>query len=323
MLIVAAAQPVQRRSAQLHKSDIRTILGNTTKAIFWSTAGSLSSDDISTCSIKGYIPFDKVRGWVSLCTKWHSDSCCRPRDNGEGSGIEGFKLIDTMDLSVVPSTLEERFAALSYVWGSESQVLQGEWPQTIKDATTVANGMGLKYLWVDRYCIDQGNAHEKHAQISNMDSIYNSAEITIVAASGVDAHYGLPGVSRLRKLRPSHKLGNVKLTTLPPDIHISIRQSKWSTRGWTLQEGVLTRRRLIFTDDEMYCTLNETLVQYPRVSRLVLLIFREQIRSRCFDQVYSGVTLLVPGSVHSGMLLLRKLLLQDFSSIAPSTVFDS
>lgn len=28
--------------------------------------------------------------------------------------------------------------------------------------------------------------------------------------------------------------------------------SKWNTRGWTYQEGLLARRRLVFTNDEVY-----------------------------------------------------------------------
>ncbi|KAK0724499.1 hypothetical protein B0H67DRAFT_107151 [Lasiosphaeris hirsuta] len=36
------------------------------------------------------------------------------------------------------------------------------------------------------------------------------------------------------------------------DPHKSIRGSRWSTRGWTFQEAVLSRRRLVFTAELVY-----------------------------------------------------------------------
>jgi hypothetical protein len=33
--------------------------------------------------------------------------------------------------------------------------------------------IGLTYLWVDRYCIDQNNTEEKHDNIRNMEAICN------------------------------------------------------------------------------------------------------------------------------------------------------
>jgi len=57
--------------------------------------------------------------------------------------------------------------------------------------------MGERYLWVDALCIIQDDSMDKEWQIARMGSIYSSAVFTIVAACGVDADAGLPGV-RLR-----------------------------------------------------------------------------------------------------------------------------
>lgn len=43
----------------------------------------------------------------------------------------------------------------------------------------------------------------------------------------------------------------VLISTLPDPRH-AIRHSAWSTRGWTYQEGALSRRRLVFTRGQLY-----------------------------------------------------------------------
>ena len=69
------------------------------------------------------------------------------------------------------------------IFGSDST------PKVIKDAFLVTKKLGYRYLWVDRYCIVQDDAQEKHQQIKNMGSIYENARVTIVAAAGSDPTY--------------------------------------------------------------------------------------------------------------------------------------
>jgi len=67
----------------------------------------------------------------------------------------------------------------------------------------VVKKLGYRYLWVDRYCINQGNEEEKADQCGKMDLIYQNADLTIIAAIGDNPTYGLPGVG-LRKRKPKH-----------------------------------------------------------------------------------------------------------------------
>jgi Heterokaryon incompatibility protein (HET) len=66
-------------------------------------------------------------------------------------------------------------------------------PKVISDGMIVTKTLGLQYLWVDKFCIDQENPNEKHDQISRMDAVYKRTEITIIAAAGDDENRGLPG----------------------------------------------------------------------------------------------------------------------------------
>ncbi|KAK5273874.1 hypothetical protein LTR99_000871 [Exophiala xenobiotica] len=90
-----------------------------------------------------------------------------------------------------------------------------------------------------------------------MDTVYSGAEITIVAATGLDEDYGLPGVgltTRVPQLRATVKHVQIVCTMIHP--HETIVRSVWSTRGWAYQEAVLSRRRIVFTDHQLYFECN-------------------------------------------------------------------
>jgi hypothetical protein len=94
--------------------------------------------------------------------------------------------IDTSGIVAKPGVVKApqncRYAALSYVWstteragsnvdkGDEGSTLDS-CPKVIRDSMEAAVKLKLRYLWVDRFCIDQQNAHEKHVQISQMEDI--------------------------------------------------------------------------------------------------------------------------------------------------------
>ncbi|ORX94759.1 heterokaryon incompatibility protein-domain-containing protein, partial [Clohesyomyces aquaticus] len=126
----------------------------------------------------------------------------------------------------------------------------------VMDAITVALRLGISYLWVDRYRINQDDPDEKHRLITNMDKIYAGAEVTIIAAAGSDPHYGLPGVSSTFRSPNQYevRIGSKNYMSLPPLSRVgpdSTRNLRWK-RGWTYQEMLLSRRRLVFTPHQMY-----------------------------------------------------------------------
>ncbi|PVH71448.1 HET-domain-containing protein [Cadophora sp. DSE1049] len=159
-----------------------------------------------------------------------------------------------------------RYVALSYVWG-QSHLRHPDRtggypslrnaPKVITDSIEVVMLLGFRYLWVDRYCIDQSDLSGKHDQISRMDSIYASAQLTIIAAAGDDPDIGLPGVNgTLRRPQPACRLGDYKMVSSLVTATVSLSGTAWTSRGWTFQEGLLSRRRLIFTFDQVYFECN-------------------------------------------------------------------
>jgi hypothetical protein len=200
-------------------------------------------------------PVDLASKWIKFCQE-HHDGACGPN---EGQHLPGFKVIDCISKRICMARPGHPYVALSYVWGPPTctpahQILGEEYqtfPRTIEDALLVARRLRIRYLWVDRYCIDQKNNDEKHTMISNMDKIYASAELTIVAAAGLGPHHGLPGVSTTPRLDLLiDRLSNGSLLSVPM-AEKELSESYWNTRGWTYQEMLLSRRRLVFTDSQM------------------------------------------------------------------------
>lgn len=222
----------------------------------------------SALNLPGKIDFDVVKGWIHKCKKYHDEEC----ELVSGmSNIPNLRLIDCATRKIGPFQEGDIYAALSYCWGA-SQASQADepgtpfklpqhLPATIEDAILVTQNLGIKCIWIDRYCVPQGAEDPgRHEQIALMHKIYMGAEVTLIAAAGDSPTYGLPGVTKDRTLPPRIKFGSHTLAATLPDPRILIASSIWWTRGWTYQEGLLSRRRLVFTDQQMYFQCNNHIV---------------------------------------------------------------
>lgn len=173
------------------------------------------------------------------------------------------ELIDVEDMMIISATTERRYLALSYVWGehlsfettmenSKSLRNKGglgtkmdEIPRTIKDAMKIVRNLGERYLWVDRLCIEQDNVTQKKVHIQKMDVIYSHALMTIIAHAGVAATSPLPGLQPGTRLNlPTKQIGNTVMSVRAPTPWES--GAPHETRGWTLQEQLMSKRCLYF-----------------------------------------------------------------------------
>lgn len=170
-------------------------------------------------------------------------------------------VIDCHKREIVPVRGPLDYVALSYVWGPatvqgaspKGNQLPPQLPRTVEDAMTVVKELGLQYLWVDRYCLDQSNKAQFKAQLDQMADIYRHALLTIIGAAGSDADYGLPGVSsRSRTKQPRVRIGDYTLWSSMTDPRKLVRESAWMTRAWTYQEGVFSWNWVAFTDEQVF-----------------------------------------------------------------------
>ncbi|KAL3425211.1 hypothetical protein PVAG01_04492 [Phlyctema vagabunda] len=179
----------------------------------------------------------------------------------------------------------EPYVALSYVWGTRKNYTteisnvrvhqqQGSLetffdkiPLVIRDAMHLVRRLGLRYLWVDSLCIVQDSKRSWNLNSRVMDLIYGNAYLTICAADGNDAWFGLKALDDFAHIVKQH------IVECAPGVRLMVSQlaetginaSKWNTRAWTFQERLLSRRCLIFTEGRVFfqcrsATMSEDLV---------------------------------------------------------------
>jgi len=67
-----------------------------------------------------------------------------------------------------------------------------------------------------------------------MGAIYNQASLTLVAAAGDDANYGLSGVSRVRSAaQKAFKVRKHEILGHDEDLEPAFLNCTWFQRGWT------------------------------------------------------------------------------------------
>ncbi|KAI0723754.1 heterokaryon incompatibility protein-domain-containing protein [Cerioporus squamosus] len=157
------------------------------------------------------------------------------------------------------------YVALSYVWGEDQPHrtsatnlasytcgLDTQYiPSTIRDAITVTHKLGLRYLWVDAFCIIQDSEEDKAVEISRIKSVFRNAYITIIAASARKVSDGFlhdrsvldPAPVPLPFRCPDGTVGTMLLQGEEEAPFEPI-----NTRAWCLEERVLSPRALL------YCT---------------------------------------------------------------------
>lgn len=218
------------------------------------------------------VDFRLISQWVRACK--HQTTCNPQAGRGSPTPARSNFLIRLIDVDrqalVVPNE-DPEYVALSYVWGSIKKFtlrsdnfseLQGDGaispndprvPQTIRDAIVVCQNIGERFLWVDSLCIMQ-DTPDKHRQISQIDTIYQLAKLTIVAAHGADADAGLPGVRLASRPTSQHRVNaqSMRFANILPSLEKLVNSAVWNTRGWTYQERLLSQRKLYFTADQLF-----------------------------------------------------------------------
>lgn len=269
-----ASQCWQPLYLQAHRQDVEVNGQDTYERIIMNlffTEPAAKKDFIGRFFDANKIEMELVKGWIRRCEVIHGKNCRpdlvhRPKFM---STLKRILLVDVEQRCLAYGTLNDKYLALSYVWGqsptvrttvaalqlmmtpgiidydsSDPELLL---PETIRDLMRLAQLIGVRYVWADALCIVQ-DAPDLNEHLNSMAAIYASAYLTIIS-EGTDADFGLPGIGngarlRSRACRPLELPG---LTVLLDDNMIPPKKPRtWEKRGWTFQEALACGRAVIF-----------------------------------------------------------------------------
>jgi hypothetical protein len=185
--------------------------------------------------------------------------------------------IKLLPTSLLPlETTNTHYLALSYCWGnpphnplrlthSTSQSLHAgiptsSLPQLFQDLVSLAQLLGVKYIWIDALCIQQDDKLDWEREAAVMGSIYRNAWLVVGATSSRDSSQPLAPqafqrvpitISEVESGEEGKGVwGNVLCSTQGGSITWPLHE-----RGWCFQEMLLARRFLDFDSNglQLHC----------------------------------------------------------------------
>jgi hypothetical protein len=161
-----------------------------------------------------------------------------------------------------------KYIALSHPWGApphfctfpsnieeyKQKIEFSKLPATFQHAVTTTRNLGFRYLWIDSICIIQGPDGDFNKEAKRMEDVFSSAYCVLAASSANGQSYGF------LKKRDEREYLTIVREGLPPfhicsfidDFSQHVLEGSLNKRGWVLQERVLARRTIYFTDKQTY-----------------------------------------------------------------------
>jgi hypothetical protein len=219
----------------------------------------------------------QAQGWIQDCLKNHTEC-----DSGKASLLPTLVLDVNMagterDVRLVEfsTPTSARYVALSHCWGStrpkaitntatvETNKRCISWDaleKTFQDAVDMTRRLGVRYLWIDCFCIIQDDREDWAKESSNMGSIYANSYVTLAAAKSTDSNGGLfnniPNEYQQHTfyIEKNQKQWPVNVRRALDHYTGSIYDTKEASfpllyRGWVMQERLLSSRVLYFSDE--------------------------------------------------------------------------
>lgn len=175
----------------------------------------------------------------------------------------------------------DKYVALSYCWREDTSgqgvhrlqltrhsmqammqnIDQARMARTHREAVEVARLLGYQYIWIDALCIIQGDKNEGSKsdwalQAHRVPRIYRDADVTLMAGRSPDSRQGFvnladwytpPRPVRMPYRQTSH--GSASAIDIG-----SQKSEQWGpagTRAWCYQESFLSRRTVIFAQQQL------------------------------------------------------------------------
>ncbi|KAF9878017.1 heterokaryon incompatibility protein [Colletotrichum karsti] len=226
--------------------------------------------------VKSKKALDAAKRLYTECKDSH-DACQFSRDSVLPSRVLDVGTAAEPSLKVFVNDTEQRgdYLALSYCWGgpqkgllrrntlgkmsSDAGIREKDLQKSVRDAVQVTRMLGFRYLWVDAFCIIQDCNKDKGKEIGRMATIYKNAALTIAAGTAARAADGFLGgkgsylPEERAVVRTAGGRGTVYLRSGGYEPSHTL-----DSRGWVLQEFLLSSRLLIFSEYELLWQCKKT-----------------------------------------------------------------
>lgn len=242
---------------------------------------------------------DKIQGWIKTCKKSHvvcSEAEAAIKINRKlpkrvlsvGLGnVDDIHLLETDEWLKI----DEPYIALSHCWGKTHNLLlekatiagfkqkipHDKLSKTFKHAIQLAQGLGVRYLWIDSLCIIQDDTKDWETEAAKMASIYEGAYLVVAATGFPDGDAGFLSLKepfitvegsfpdgKPFQLYGRRSLGHAAFTWGYKSPHVEDFINPRSAermvdpadfplfyRAWCFQERMLATRMVHFTKDEV------------------------------------------------------------------------
>ncbi|KAJ8108688.1 hypothetical protein OPT61_g7997 [Boeremia exigua] len=229
---------------------------------------------------KSEATFSLARKWIENCLASHK-ACnvatdhntwypsrlldCSPNDSPEA---------DCRLLETATSSVHEPYMTLSHCWGdvdclkltteNRAQMMKSTplstMPKLYQDAVLVTRALGVRYLWIDSLCIIQegDQLEDWFREVKMMDQIYLHSICNISAANARNGNCTMFSSRRQELVCPQVVALNINDAT---DSYMVSSKSLWrrqvsnsliNTRGWVVQERLLSPRILYFGETQIF-----------------------------------------------------------------------
>ena len=171
-----------------------------------------------------------------------------------------------------------RYAALSHCWGSAPQLIKltthnydsfqnhipfDNLPKTFQDAIAITRRLNIRYLWIDSLCILQDDKVDWSYEAAQMASVYMNAHVTLAASASSEGWQGLfyphsetisLNIDLSTQQASAYNLVSPYTLFIKEDdaFQSPYRGMPLHERGWVLQEWLLSRRVVSFTDSQLH-----------------------------------------------------------------------
>ena len=237
----------------------------------------------------------QARSWLERCVASHH-SCSNSTDPENwypsrllDCGPKGNSVLYCRLIATDGANLHGAYMTLSHCWGHvdclklttsnygemTDAILVSDLPQLYKDAVSVTRKLGVRYLWIDSLCIIQeGDQHADWVkEVKTMDKVYANSYCNIAATNAPTGYHTMFHHRDPALLNPQVVHCNVNGRAGFYHIFDSSRVIGWrevegallNTRGWVLQERLLSPRTLHFSNPQIFweCRQGFSCETYP------------------------------------------------------------